>query len=278
MAIRYTHGYDGKVMSSVSREEFPEQVARIVEAKFPLVKVVPDAVNFAVRLNDHVASLENLYRIVAYQPGEVQHQVERWVVELLRAGEGRPDQRGSFQSLRDRIYPMVLPTSGSELPNESAVTQPLVAGLVVAYAIDSDRTITYIPRPLFEGWNISVDDLHEAAISNLVTHSASMQAHAAQDEEGNTNLILVQTLDGYDASRILLPSLHEQLKQHLGSPFLAGIPNRDILICFRNEPAMAAKLAAQIGEDFKTMPHQLTDKLFLVTADGIAPFVALAEG
>ena len=261
-------------MSNPSRDEFPGHVTRIVHTKFPLVKVVTNVEEFSLELNGNLASLENLYRIVSYQPDEIQHQVERWVVELLRAAEGRPDERGSFESLRERIYPMVLPTSGSEMPEEAAVMQPLVAGLLVAYAIDSDRTITYIPRSLFDGWKISLDDLHEAAIGNLVAHSDAMQAHAAQDEEGRTNLILVQTLDGYDASRILLPSLHDQLRPHLGSPFLVGIPNRDILVCFRNEPEMADRLATQIEEDFKTMPHQLTDKLFLVTPDGIAPYLS----
>ena len=38
-----------------------------------------------------------------------------------------------------------------------------------------------------------------------------MSAHAAQDEDGRINLILFQTMDGYDASRILLPTLHERL-------------------------------------------------------------------
>jgi uncharacterized protein YtpQ (UPF0354 family) len=106
---------------------------------------------------------------------------------------------------------------------------------------------------------------------NLVSRSEAMSAHAAQDEEGRVNLILFQQMDGYDASRILLPTLHDRLREHLGSPFAAAIPNRDILICFRNEPEMLERLAEQIADDYRSMPHQVTDRLFLVTADGIAP-------
>jgi uncharacterized protein YtpQ (UPF0354 family) len=97
-----------------------------------------------------------------------------------------------------------------------------------------------------------------------------MPAHAAQDEGGKINLILFQTLDGYDASRVLLPTLNARLKEHLGSPFCAAIPNRDILLCFRNDPDSVSRLRQQIADDFRTMPHQVTDKLLLVTPDGLA--------
>ena len=98
-----------------------------------------------------------------------------------------------------------------------------------------------------------------------------MSAHAAQDEEGKINLILFQTMDGYDASRVLLPNLHEKLKEHLGSPFVAAIPNRDILLCFRNDEDTVERLREQIEADHRRMPHGVTEKLLLITPDGIAP-------
>jgi uncharacterized protein YtpQ (UPF0354 family) len=154
---------------------------------------------------------------------------------------------------------------------EGIVAQTLVEGLLVAYAIDNDRTITYIPKQRFEAWGISMETLHRAAIDNLTARSESIAAHAAQDDDGQVNLILFQTMDGYDASRILLPTLHERLREHLGSPFAAGIPNRDILLCFRDDDETVSRLAQQISEDYQRMPHQVTDQLLLVTADGIAP-------
>ena len=117
----------------------------------------------------------------------------------------------------------------------------------------------------------SIDDLHETALKNLVGKSESIAAHAAQDEQGQVYLILFQTMDGFDASRVLLPTLHERLREYLGSPFAAGIPNRDILLCFRNDDETVDKLRQQIGNDYLHMPHQVTDTLLLVTPDGLAP-------
>jgi hypothetical protein len=271
-------------MSELNREQFIEQVLRIVPERFPLVKLARGDEAFSLRVNGHVAPLENIYRAVNLRPEEMRHIVERWVVELLRAAEGTPDRNGSFDELRDRIYPMILGDragaatgaatggagGGAEDAHRGIVTQPLVDGLTLAYAIDSDRTIAYILEPHFETWNITPDELHEVAIENLVKRSESMSAHAAQDEDGKINLILFQTMDGYDASRLLLPTLHEKLREHLGSPFAAAIPNRDILLCFRNDDETVDRLRGQIAEDYRQMPHQVTDKLLLVTADGIA--------
>ena len=171
--------------------------------------------------------------------------------------------------MKDRILPMVLPER-PDPSHRSTVTQPFITGLVIAYAIDSDRTIAYLPKVQFDSWKISHDELHETALGNLVARSESMSAHAAQDDDGKINLILFQTMDGYDASRVLLPTLHEKLREYLGSPFAAAIPNRDILLCFRNDEETVDRLKAQIAEDYRQMPHQVTDRLLLVTADGIA--------
>ena len=259
------------LMSIPPREEFQALVMQLVKGKFPLVKILAARDGFAVTVNGNLASLENLYRMASLRPDDVQQHVNRWVVELLRASEGTHDQEGSFEELKERVLPLVLSSDAAQSRGASVVTQPLVEGLIVAYAIDSDRTISYLGRPHFASWNITMEELHDTAMENLVARSEAMSAHAAQDDDGNVNLILFQQMDGYDASRLLLPTLHGRLREHLGSPFAAAIPNRDILICFRNEPDMRERLRGQIAEDYRSMPHQVTDRLFLVTADGIAP-------
>ena len=254
----------------LSREDFVSRVVEIVRSRFPLVKVGQGDGSFSLTINGSVAPLENLYRVAVLRPEEIQHHVERWAVELLRAAEGTPDEDATFEEVKERLMPMILPASSTD-STPGVVHQPLIPGLIIGYAIDHDRTISYLPKQKFQEWKIGLDVLHETAIANLTTRSEAISAHAAQDEEGQVNLILFQTMDGYDASRLLLPTLHERLREHLGSPFAAGIPNRDILLCFRNDAETADRLQKQIAEDFRRMPHQVTDQLVLVTPDGIAP-------
>jgi uncharacterized protein YtpQ (UPF0354 family) len=253
---------------SSARDDFVEQVFQIVRARFPLVKLAAGDEQFTVRVNGNLVSLENIYRMTALKPDEMKHSIERWVVELLRAAEGSPDQQLSFEELKERILPMILPEKSAA--HEGVVSESLVEGLRIGYAIDNDRTIAYIPQPHFSSWSITEQELHDVAIENLVRRSEQMSAHAAQDDEGRISLIIFQTMDGYDASRVLLPTLHERLREHLGSPFCAGIPNRDILLCFRNDEETVTRLREQIKDDYSKMPHSVTDQLLLVTADGIA--------
>src|SRR5687767_15620585 len=96
------------VMSSPSREKFVQEVLQVVAERFPLVKIARGEQPFSMKVNGHVASLENLYRSVVLHPDESRHQIERWIVELLRAAEGSPDRTGTFEDLKDRILPMIL--------------------------------------------------------------------------------------------------------------------------------------------------------------------------
>jgi hypothetical protein len=251
-----------------ARQEFVGRVLEIARTRFPLEKISLAEQPFALSINGHVASLENLYRLTLLQPEELQRQAERWVVELLRAADS-PDVSAGLDEVRQRVLPMILPDNGSVAMG--AFNRPLVTGLVVAYAVDHDRTIAYVSPSRFQKWGIDADELHELALSNLSERSGEINAHAAQDDQGRVNLMLFQTLDGYDASRLLLPSLHGRLREYLGSPFAAAIPNRDILLCFRDEEEMVNRLRPQVAADYARMPHQITDGLLLVTLDGIAP-------
>ncbi len=254
-------------MSQPTREQFLEHLIVHVKTKFPLVEI-KRAEDFAVSVNGNVASLENLYRIILLQPDRTDRHIDRWMVELLRASEGTPDQTAKFDDVKSRIMPMILSETATD-KDGAMVSQSLLPGLRVVYALDNDRTIAYIPQQVMDGWGITVDELHEKAIENLVDRSREIGGQAAQDEDGTINLVILQTLDGYDASRILLPSLHDRLKRFLGSPFAAGIPNRDILLCFRNNEEMVERLGKQIAADYKEMPHQISDKVLLVTSDGL---------
>ena len=263
-------------MAELSREQFVEQVIELIRKRFPLVKIARSNEPFSLRLNGKVVALENLYRSVMQKVDATTHIVERWAVEWLRAAEGTPDRNASYDELADRIMPVLVTSDYFDSAKGAAVGQQVVEGLHVAYVIDGDRTIAHIHEAQFKKWNMSLEDLHEKAIENLVNKSQTLAADAAQDEEGNVNLILFQLGDGYDSSRLLLPTLHERLRGHLGTPFLAAIPNRDILICIRNDSQILGSVRTQIAQDFRTMPRQITEKLFIVTPDGLAPFVEVA--
>jgi hypothetical protein len=259
-------------MAELSRNSFAQVVIDRVRTKFPLVKIARAPQPFSLRINGNIASLEDLYRIAQLRPTELSRHVDRWAVEMLRAAEGTPDQGGPFSQVRAKVLPVLLngETEGRRIGH--LCHQPLVSGLDIGYVIDGDRTLSYIPAEAPGRWGLDVDELHDIALENLIERSGQLAAHAAEDEDGEVSLILFQMLDGFDASRILLPSLHGRLRGHLGSPFVAAVPNRDILLCFRDDEETVERLRRQINADYRQMPHQITDRLVLVTADGLATY------
>lgn len=259
-------------MSKPTREQFLEQVVAVVTRLYPDSSLERDDGAFSLRVDGCTIPLENLYRLAADAPHQLEEHVGTWIGELLKAVKAVPKLDDGFEELRSRILPMVLPPSNAQVPEREMVRQSIIDGLDVAYALDAERTISYIPRRIFEQWGMDIDELHEIAIQNLVERSEQIEAQADQGEDGTVRLIVIQTLDGYDASRVLLPSLHERLSEHLGSPFVAGIPNRDILLCFRSDKEVVGRLQKQVHEMHQNMPHQVSDRLVLVTPDGIAPY------
>ena len=109
-------------MAALTREQFIDQVLKTVPEKFPLVKLARGEGPFSMRVNGHVVSLESIYRLALLRPEEMRHNIERWIVELLRAAEGTPDRTGTFEQLKDRILPMILPDRGGD--DRSAAPSP----------------------------------------------------------------------------------------------------------------------------------------------------------
>src|SRR4051812_10114469 len=58
-----------------TREQFVHHVIQIVRDRFPLVKIARAEQSFSLRVNESVASLENLYRMAQLQPETLQHNV-----------------------------------------------------------------------------------------------------------------------------------------------------------------------------------------------------------
>ena len=84
-------------------------------------------------------------------------------------------------------------------------------------------------------------------------------------------MILIATGDGLASSRLLHPDLHRLLSGPLGSPFRAGIPDRDTLVVYSDRHRFRQQTERQLRKDHRTSSYPITPRPFLVTPDGIAP-------
>ncbi|MEZ4335273.1 MAG: hypothetical protein R3B82_01480 [Sandaracinaceae bacterium] len=107
------------------------------------------------------------------------------------------------------------------------------------------------------------------AIENLADRSAGARFGTVDTEGGP--IVFARTGDGLDAARILLPTLHAVLAPELGDAFLAAIPHRDVLLACADTPRLREALLARARDDAARAPHRITDRLFRVDADRLAP-------
>src|SRR6185295_6732595 len=94
-------------MATLSRHSFLDLVLDVQRDRFPLIRAQKDEATFALILNGNSASMENLYRTVIQDPDTARRQIERWLTELVRAGEGTRLEHAKFEEVRERIMPLV---------------------------------------------------------------------------------------------------------------------------------------------------------------------------
>jgi hypothetical protein len=182
------------------------------------------------------------------------------------AAPAQPD--ASWKMFRTRILPRLigprfyetLGKSERELP---VCAEPLVGDLRVAFIVREPGRARYVRSDEAERWNAPPPELRRAGVRNLARCSA--EARLLRFDAADGALVVARTGDGLDASRLLLPGLHDVLAAELGSPFAAAVPHRDALFaCSLTHPSALSALRARAIEEAARAPHAITAGLFAV--------------
>lgn len=250
-------------------EAFGEQVARILQRHFP-ERSVELAGPMDLVLNGKHLGLENLYRMVQYEPARGVEIVENYLERLV---EG--DMIGStplpLSVAKSRIMPRIQPISIFEhLDREQVAYVPFVNNTVVVFVIDMPHMTVSITVEQLVRWGLTCDDLDQIARENLASYNPRLEIQFVESSEGGRAAI-VAAQDGYDAARLLLNTLHTRLAPELHGDFYVATPARDMFLALTcDPPEFVNRLKKRIMLDFKRMPYPISDELFVVTRDGVA--------
>lgn len=177
----------------------------------------------------------------------------------------------AWSVVKDRLRPQFMPARFAEqaplvhLP----VGQPASdADVLIGIVLDSEAGYSYVRQEDAALWGRTADELFDAAVQNL--NDASRQLPMALFPEPNL-AIVIETKDGYDAARLLLPGIRRFAAEKLGEPFYAGIPNRDFLIMWsQNADAEFQHFCRErIGQDFDEQDHPLSPRILVATAEAV---------
>lgn len=255
-------------------EAFAARVLELARARFPLLdcQAEPD---FQIRFGDSKVNLMNFYRTYVASPGQFESIVLPALTTVVQVqGWGKAQTEPALADVRDRIMPMLYPQKlwNEQIPN--SVGTPWVGGLVVLYVVDESHAYWYLREDLIRTWGLETDELHEIALANLNRYfdEAPMEFTVA-GEEGGPRLLLPTRPDAYNTSRLLSEPFREKLRGVLGNECAVGIPGRDFFVAVSlDSPETIEHVRKRVEDDFRQMDHPLSERLLLVTCDGVTEY------
>jgi uncharacterized protein YtpQ (UPF0354 family) len=244
--------------TEVLGEEPPEIVK-------PLELAAPDGA--MLRLENAYASYLDAHED---NPEVKAHDILLQVFEMLW---GQNDENlGSFEDVQSMLYPVVRPWGFTNETKVPIIKRTLIENeLETLVALDTGRTLRFISREDLNNWEgVSEEDLFFFARENLMALSDSLELQVLTGPDQEPKAVIIATGDSHDASRVVLPSLHEKLSEVLGPDMLVGIPNRDFMIVVKaDEEELVANVSAQVKLDAQSRPYPISGRMFRLTSDGI---------
>jgi uncharacterized protein YtpQ (UPF0354 family) len=224
-----------------------------------------------IRGDNRVVFLGNLDREVRAAPARRSQIIQRFVRSL----DGSMDPalgRETWDEAQDRLFPVLKPRAyvDSDSAGRGSLVNDWLADVVICYALRSKEIFRFVTVTDADRWQLDAQALHRVAIANLCRLGWPAKLEGSRQRDGGRVIVIV-TGDGLASSRLLHPDLHRLLRGPLGSPFRAGIPDRDTLVVYSDRRRSRQQTERQLRKDHQTSSYPITPRPFLVTADGIAP-------
>lgn len=254
----------------MNEKAFRDRVLEILRSEFPNEHFRADHREGVITWKEAEFGLHSLH-VDAERLGVSDAQLREAVVahfdKVIKLTEvGKLVVPPDWETARERLRLQLMPADW--VRDGISVTYPLLERVVISVVIDSEHGYAYVRHEDLSRWQTSAFDLYEVACENLKQASEGIEISFI---EGPPQLILLQTHDGYDAVRLLLPEFREFAAERLGSPFYAAIPNRDFLIMWSQsvEERYHEQIKNQVRIDTITQAHPLTSTILIVTEEKI---------
>lgn len=225
-----------------------------------------------IRMDKAELGLDNLYNKLCSEsltPKERAKHIQRHFANIIAMVEKHEaKQPKTWADAKDMVYLQLAPQSYLQplIATTQLIHRPLTEGIFVAVVLDSDDGYGYVKSDDREKWQVSEAELFDQAQRNLERTAREITMH-----EGRTDkLLAIQENDGYDAARILVPSVRKHAAELLGEPFYVGIPHRDFIVMWStaNSPEFQRSTRDTLASDFATQPYSISGDVFQVWADG----------
>jgi hypothetical protein len=154
--------------------------------------------------------------------------------------------------------------------DNALVARDFLADVRIMYALEFAEGVQLVSHGMMKSWGMDIDRLHQRALANLDRAHGEI---AIKPVGKLPWLSVIETEDGYAASRVLLHWRWAELTLQLGDTLVLGMPTRDVVVF---TSTLAPDRLAQLAETVETVErHQgrpVSRKLFQWTPQGWAEF------
>jgi hypothetical protein len=251
-------------------ESFRDFVLNILNTEFPGEPFLRGERVDAIRWKDSEIGLHNLHAdtaLVRATPEAVRQTIVEHFARIVKLTDSElaslPDEWEQARSLvRLQLMPASFARAGV------SVTYPFLDDVLISVVVDAENGYAYVRSEDIERWQVGLVDLYEAARENLQRASQDL---GISFYPGPPAIVALDTNDGYAAARLLLPSLRQFVSQRIGTPFHAGIPNRDFLIMWAvsDDEEFQSRVQRQLLDDSQCRSHPLSCRILTVTEESI---------
>lgn len=116
---------------------------------------------------------------------------------------------------------------GPWVDDNSLAVNGFVADVQIMYALEFEEGAQLVSQGMMNAWGMDLERLHQRALANL----DRAQGEFAIKQVGKLPwLYVIETEDGYAASRVLLHWRWAELTLKLGEALVLGMPTRDVVV------------------------------------------------
>jgi uncharacterized protein YtpQ (UPF0354 family) len=102
-----------------------------------------------------------------------------------------------------------------------------------------------------------------------------MEMAVAGSEQEGPSMLMPGKADSYNSARLLSEPFTSRLREVIGGNFAVGMPGRDFFVVVNmKHPRMLDHVRRKVREDYAQMDHPLTDRMLLVSVDGVSELVS----
>lgn len=159
--------------------------------------------------------------------------------------------------------------------DNALAARDFVADVRIMYALEFKEGAQLVSHGMMKSWGMDIDRLHQRALANL----DRVHGEIAVKQVGKLPwLYVIETGDGYAASRVLLHWRWAELTLKMGEVLVLGMPTRDVVVFTATlEPEKIDQLRETVETVERHQGRPISRKLFQWTPQGWQEFEGVSE-